>query len=183
MKAKFLFGAALLFLSAVHSSNAAQTSCHQSIGPQLAAKLVDQCRQVSPATRPPCNANNACEVVSSEIDRSCNLLSGGNQAPSFCTAQIKKQETLEGTLIAGGGIDDLSITIFTEDGRRVRAYCDGKCGDWFDSAEGSDETKLSPQFNGRKVVLSVTLEANKSRIAGPGTNEKLIFVKQVRLNK
>lgn len=78
-------------------------------------------------------------------------------------------------------MDDLAITIFTEDGRRVRAYCDGKCGDWFESADENGETKLSSRFKGHKLALTVSIEANKSRIVGPGANEKLTFVKQVRL--
>lgn len=183
MKFRFSCVITLLLLSGGSSSQAAEPSCHQSIGPQLSAKLAEQCRLVSPATRPPCNVSNACSAISEEIDRGCGMLRGGISMPSFCTTDIKNPETISGTLISGGGIDDLSITIFTADGRRIQAYCVGNCGDWFARTDGGDETVLSPRFAGRTVVLTVAPETNRSRIVGPSKDEKLIFVKQVRLNK
>jgi hypothetical protein len=44
--------------------------------------LVEQCRQVSPGTHPPCNAENSCRVITDEIRRSCQLL--GRDGPRFC---------------------------------------------------------------------------------------------------
>jgi uncharacterized protein YecT (DUF1311 family) len=46
--------------------------------------LVDQCLAVSPATRPPCNALNACEMIRGEITRSCAMLGSGTDQPAFC---------------------------------------------------------------------------------------------------
>jgi hypothetical protein len=57
-------------------------TCLQSAGKARADQLVKQCLQVSPATRPPCNAQNSCELITDEIRRSCALL--GLAAPSFC---------------------------------------------------------------------------------------------------
>lgn len=48
-------------------------SCEAQIGAGRAKALVDQCRSVSPATRPPCNAANSCALIRDEITRSCNL--------------------------------------------------------------------------------------------------------------
>jgi hypothetical protein len=65
------------------SQASAQASCEQSIGVEQAHKLVEECLQVSPATRPPCNAQNPCELIISEIKRSCGMLQG-TAAPDFC---------------------------------------------------------------------------------------------------
>lgn len=57
-------------------------SCYQSIGTARASVLVKQCIQVSPATHPPCNAANACAMITDEIQRGCGMLTVG--VPSFC---------------------------------------------------------------------------------------------------
>ncbi len=58
-------------------------SCLQSAGAVKANQLVNECLQVSPATHPPCNAQNSCALIISEIKRSCALI--GSSAPDFCT--------------------------------------------------------------------------------------------------
>ncbi|OHV81200.1 hypothetical protein LCM4573_22805 [Rhizobium sp. LCM 4573] len=57
-------------------------SCESVAGKTAAARLVRMCLAVTTATRPPCNAQNSCELITSEIKRSCRLL--GKGAPSFC---------------------------------------------------------------------------------------------------
>jgi len=57
-------------------------SCLKEVGKARSDQLVKQCLQVSPATHPPCNAQNSCELITGEIRRSCGLL--GRDAPSFC---------------------------------------------------------------------------------------------------
>jgi hypothetical protein len=57
-------------------------SCLVSAGAKRGAQLVKQCLQVSPATHPPCNAENACSLIVDEIRRGCGLL--GQDAPGFC---------------------------------------------------------------------------------------------------
>ena len=59
-----------------------EPNCNQSIGPQKAHQLVEQCLDVSPATHPPCNAANACSLIEDEIRRGCSML--GKDAPGFC---------------------------------------------------------------------------------------------------
>jgi hypothetical protein len=59
-------------------------SCVASIGAAQAQKLVDRCLQVSPATHPPCNAQNACALITDEIRRGCGMLASGG-APGFCS--------------------------------------------------------------------------------------------------
>jgi hypothetical protein len=59
-------------------------SCAAAIGAVQAQKLADRCMQVSPATRPPCNVQNACSLITDEIRRGCSLLSASN-TPNFCS--------------------------------------------------------------------------------------------------
>ena len=44
-------------------------SCAAEIGSAAADKLAATCRQMSPATRPPCNVANSCEMIRDEIAR------------------------------------------------------------------------------------------------------------------
>jgi hypothetical protein len=65
------------------TSPAFSQSCRQSAGAKKSAQYVRHCIDVSPATRPPCNAANDCELILDEIRRGCALLSG-TEKPSFC---------------------------------------------------------------------------------------------------
>jgi hypothetical protein len=56
--------------------------CIQAVGAERSKKLVEQCLQVSPATHPPCNSQNSCQLIIDEIKRSCSLL--GQSKASFC---------------------------------------------------------------------------------------------------
>ncbi len=58
-------------------------TCNQSVGPERAKRLVADCLAVSPATHPPCNAQNSCSLITDEIKRGCSLLEPRN-APAFC---------------------------------------------------------------------------------------------------
>ena len=57
--------------------------CIDEVGADEAQTYVDQCLEVSPATRPPCNADNPCQMIRDEIARGCAML--GNDAPEFCS--------------------------------------------------------------------------------------------------
>ncbi|MFM9926877.1 hypothetical protein VLK31_28090 [Variovorax sp. H27-G14] len=91
--------------------------------------------------------------------------------------------SLAGTLREGGGIDDLHIVVQSATGQRVTAYCDGHCGDWFDEDAASEGSRLKKKLVGKQVLLDYRREPNKDRIAGPGANEALDFVKKVELLK
>ena len=56
--------------------------CAGEIGVAEAQELANQCREVSPATRPPCNPSNSCEMIEAEINRGCEML--GEDMPDFC---------------------------------------------------------------------------------------------------
>src|ERR1700722_8711430 len=57
-------------------------TCLNAVGIERSRQLVNECLQVSPATHPPCNAQNACSMIVDEIKRSCALMGSG--APGFC---------------------------------------------------------------------------------------------------
>jgi hypothetical protein len=56
--------------------------CIKAVGAERSKKLVEECLQVSPATHPPCNSQNSCELIIDEIRRSCALLQ--QNQPGFC---------------------------------------------------------------------------------------------------
>ncbi|KQN10087.1 hypothetical protein ASE85_03960 [Sphingobium sp. Leaf26] len=59
-------------------------SCAADIGSAAAARRVAVCRNVSPATRPPCNAANSCAMIEDEIARSCALFDGKGEPMQGC---------------------------------------------------------------------------------------------------
>jgi Protein of unknown function (DUF3011) len=68
--------------AAYGDSGAQGRTCTEAVGAQRANQLAQQCLQVSPATHPPCNAQNTCKLITDEIKRSCPML--GRSAPGFC---------------------------------------------------------------------------------------------------
>jgi hypothetical protein len=62
----------------------AQATCEQEIGAEAASVLVGQCIQMSPATHPPCNAQNSCDMIRDEIRRGCGFGDTTNN-PDFCS--------------------------------------------------------------------------------------------------
>ena len=76
--------AALLLAGlAAAADAAAPRTCAREIGRRPAAVLVRRCRDVSPATHPPCNALNPCALIRDEIARGCSLLQEGDR-PGYC---------------------------------------------------------------------------------------------------
>jgi len=61
-------------------------SCLAEIGEARSKRLVERCIQVSPATRPPCNIANPCEMIQGEIDRSCAMYGPDETKPKECAA-------------------------------------------------------------------------------------------------
>jgi len=57
-------------------------ACSVEAGPEAAQVEVDRCLEVSPATRPPCNADNPCQMIRDEIARGCAML--GSDKPDYC---------------------------------------------------------------------------------------------------
>lgn len=64
-------------------------SCAAEIGTSAAAVRVAVCRNVSPATHPPCNAANSCAMIEDEIARSCALFDVKGAPMAGCTPSPK----------------------------------------------------------------------------------------------
>jgi hypothetical protein len=64
------------------TSNGDGPACGVAVGMERARTLVRECLAVSPATHPPCNAENSCSLIVDEIKRGCAMLKEG--APAFC---------------------------------------------------------------------------------------------------
>lgn len=58
--------------------------CVKSAGKAKSDQYVSQCIQVSPATNPPCNGQNACSMMIDEIKRGCAMIDKNNP-PGFCS--------------------------------------------------------------------------------------------------
>ncbi|SEQ91355.1 hypothetical protein [Sphingobium sp. YR768] len=78
--------------AAAETQAARPLSCAAEIGSAAAAKRVKLCRDVSPATRPPCNAANSCAMIEDEIARSCALFDGDGPPMAGCTPAPKSME-------------------------------------------------------------------------------------------
>lgn len=61
-------------------------SCLAEVGEARSKRLVERCIRVSPATRPPCNSANPCEMIQGEIDRSCAMYGPDEAKPRECAA-------------------------------------------------------------------------------------------------
>jgi hypothetical protein len=68
--------ALILVFALVSSAASAQDtkSCRETVGDKLSKQYVSQCLEVSPATHPPCNAANSCDLITSEIARGCQMI-------------------------------------------------------------------------------------------------------------
>jgi hypothetical protein len=73
---------ALAVVSLLLAATSVQASCTSEVGATRANTYVRHCRDVSPATRPPCNAANACSLLIAEIKRGCAFLK--EDAPAYC---------------------------------------------------------------------------------------------------
>lgn len=56
-------------------------ACRETLGEAASARLVQRCIAVSPATRPPCNSANPCDLIQGEIDRSCSMWTRDGETP------------------------------------------------------------------------------------------------------
>lgn len=85
-----------------------------------------------------------------------------------------------GTLVGGGGTDDMRVDVRDAKGKIITAYCLDRCGDIFDGPDADDVVKVKPRYRNRKVKLDYVSDMNKDRIAGAG-EERLEFVKKLEL--
>jgi hypothetical protein len=64
--------------------HAEEKSCATQMGKKQSEMLVKWCINVSPATHPPCNSANACNLITDEIKRGCALLKNEKNLPYYC---------------------------------------------------------------------------------------------------
>ena len=88
--------------------------------------------------------------------------------------------TVSGSLVGGGGIDDMYLQVKTKSGKTVTAYCLTKCGPWFSAPDEHEVVQLKKAFQGKKVLLKYVTEPNRERIAGPEFNEPVNFISDVQ---
>lgn len=81
MKTALLLAA---LLAVVPAAAFAEQSCKAEMGARDAQIIVDRCLEVSPATHPPCNADNPCPLIVSEIKRGCEMLGDSDDTPDYC---------------------------------------------------------------------------------------------------
>lgn len=73
-------------ISAPERAQETPAACADEIGAPAAARLVERCRMVSPATRPPCNVANPCAMIREHIDWACAKWGPGETRPDECAA-------------------------------------------------------------------------------------------------
>ena len=78
--------------AALPASDSQPLSCVADIGSAAAQKRAAICRNVSPATRPPCNVANSCAMIEDEIARSCALFDGKGDPMPGCTPAPRSME-------------------------------------------------------------------------------------------
>lgn len=69
---------------AIAPAEASSTSCTLDQGSDAAVALAARCTQVSPASHPPCNPENPCQMIQDEIDRACAMYKPGETKPAQC---------------------------------------------------------------------------------------------------
>jgi hypothetical protein len=166
-------------LTACAGAWAADLPCAQRIGPQLATLLGQQCRQVSPATRSSCNAAASCAAVVDAIENGCEMPRGDARQPGFCTP-AERAGSFQGYLFSGGGSDADYLTVLTDRGERISAYCVEECEKLF-GTDANDIAFLRRDLVGRRVKIDVAIERNRGLIPGPGEDDRIPLVKRLVL--
>ncbi len=98
-------------------------------------------------------------------------------------AAAAPSQLVKGKLVDGGGGDDMSVTILSDQGKKIQAYCAGQCGDWFVEAAEGEYSTLNPKLKGKPVIATIATERNAGRVAGPGDDERFQFIKRIAIGK
>ncbi len=88
---------------------------------------------------------------------------------------------LNGRIVGGGGIDDAFLDVQTADGRQWTLYCVDRCGDWFDEDAESGGLRLKRGVRNQRISVEYRTAPNQDRIAGPGSDDPLHFIRRARL--
>ena len=74
----------LLVAFSSSASSAKEKACSEQLGEQESKQLVEWCIDASPATHPPCNSQNSCALIVSEIKRGCGFFKDSKAPPAYC---------------------------------------------------------------------------------------------------
>jgi hypothetical protein len=105
----------VLGLSTLWCAAAIGRSCSDEVGSGRAKYLADWCRDVSPATRPPCYPGNPCSLIAGEIVRSCKMM------PDITTCQAIgdhwefDEERNRATLVTDDELADFELSVYCQD--------------------------------------------------------------------
>jgi hypothetical protein len=83
-------------------------------------------------------------------------------------------------LTNGGGVDDNGLLLKNTQGKTIYAYCNQKCGQWFDHDEETGGQILKKEYIEKKVQADIQFEKNADRVAGPSADESFYFIKQIK---
>ena len=103
-----LVTAALVF----SSPSIAEATCTKEVGATAAQDLVNRCRNVSPATHPPCNAANSCALIRAEISRAEAYIAKSDEQ------QIRSQRAAFNRALAAGNVRGIA-PILADDAQLV----------------------------------------------------------------
>ena len=87
-------------------------------------------------------------------------------------------QTYTGKIIAGGGIDDMQLSFRTDQRKTHSAYCNTKCGDWF-VEDDQGISNLKKEMIGRRIKITIRMERNDGRVAGPSDEEEFFFIQDI----
>lgn len=90
-------------------------TCTDEVGSQKATILANWCRDVSPATRPPCHPNNPCSLIADEISRSCKMMPDISSCQTIGDRWVFDQERNRATLWSDDEFAEFDLTIYCQD--------------------------------------------------------------------
>ena len=164
------------------TSTGADLSCAGQIGQRLATLVAEQCRQVSPATHPPCNAANSCATIIDELEQACMLVSSESPRRKFCATK-ERAGSFEGYLFGVRGIDSPALMVMTDKGDRIIAYCLEQCDALLGPPDFKDAVALRKGLVGKRVAVEVAFERNGDPLMNGEKEGRIAVIKRVKLLK
>jgi hypothetical protein len=153
-------------------------SCAEEIGATAAAQRVAICRDVSPATHPPCNAANSCALIEDEIARSCALFDGNGSPMKGCGPDPKGGEAAANVVrryYSALNARDYSTAwqAWGDDGRPGQRYADFSKG--FAQTRSTRVTiGALPSSEGAAGSIYQTVPVTVEAVSGDGVRQRFV---------
>jgi hypothetical protein len=153
-------------------------SCAEEIGATAAAQRVAICRDVSPATHPPCNAANSCALIEDEIARSCALFDGNGSPMKGCGPDPKGGEAAANVVrryYSALNARDYSTAwqAWGDDGRPGQRYADFSKG--FAQTRSTRVTiGALPSSEGAAGSIYQTVPVTVEAVSGDGARQRFV---------